>query len=86
MKIINLNSRSVTIELESNTPYYNEEEYEIFLNDNLIRKEKRNVFTIYDLEPDSDYKIEAQGIINFHTRPQTNLFFPLFCRRLPQEP
>ena len=63
MKIINLNSRSVTIELESNTPYYNEEEYEIFLNDNLIRKEKRNVFTIYDLEPDSDYKIEAQGII-----------------------
>ena len=66
MKIINLNSRSVTIELESNTPYYNEEEYEIFLNDNLIRKEKRNVFTIYDLEPDSDYKIEAQGIINFH--------------------
>ena len=54
MKIINLNSRSVTIELESNTPYYNEEEYEIFLNDNLIRKEKRNVFTIYDLEPDSD--------------------------------
>ena len=41
MKIINLNSRSVTIELESNTPYYNEEEYEIFLNDNLIRKEKR---------------------------------------------
>lgn len=40
MKIINLNSRSVTIELESNTPYYNEEEYEIFLNDNLIRKEK----------------------------------------------
>lgn len=67
MKIINLNSRSVTIELESNTPYYNEEEYEIFLNDNLIRKEKRNIFTIYDLEPDSDYKIEAQGIINFHT-------------------
>ena len=59
MKIINLNSRSVTIELESNTPYYNEEEYEIFLNDNLIRKEKRNVFTIYDLEPDSDYKIEV---------------------------
>ena len=38
MKIINLNSRSVTIELESNTSYYNEEEYEIFLNDNLIEK------------------------------------------------
>ena len=47
MKIINLNSRSVTIELESNTPYYNEEEYDIFLNDNLIRKENIKILNYW---------------------------------------
>lgn len=67
MKIVNLNSRSVTIELESNTPYYNEKEYDIILNGNFLRKEKRNVFTIYDLKPDEEYTLKAQEEISFIT-------------------
>lgn len=67
MKIINLNSRSVTIELDSVKPYYNEKEYDVYLNGNLITKEKRNVFTIFDLEPNHDYKLFVQEEISFHT-------------------
>ena len=36
MKILCVTSRSVTIELASNNPYYHEKEYDIFLNGNKI--------------------------------------------------
>ena len=40
MKLIYLTSRSATIELENDLPYYNSQEFDIFLNSSLFRKKK----------------------------------------------
>ena len=45
MKILNITSRSISLELDNNNPYYNNE-YDIFVNDNFYKKDNRNV-TIY---------------------------------------
>lgn len=58
MKIINLTSRSVSFELESNNPYYNENSFDIYLNDEFVREENRNIFTIFNLNPDTKYCVK----------------------------
>ena len=59
MKLIYLTSRSATIELENDLPYYNSQEFDIFLNSSLFRKERRNVFTLFGLEPSKRYVVKV---------------------------
>lgn len=61
MNLLAVTSRTISIELNNENPYYSNEEFSITLNGQFLRNEKCNVFTIYDLEPDSSYKIEAAG-------------------------
>ena len=56
-KIIHISPVSVTIELENNEAYYSDKEYSISIDGNFIRKEKRNIASVFDLEPDSEYEI-----------------------------
>lgn len=54
-------SRSVSIELVNNSCYYTEEQYDVYLNDNLImEKQSLNVFSIYNLLPNTDYVISVK--------------------------
>ncbi len=66
MKILSLTSRSVTIELENECPYYTRE-FDLYLDSNFIRKENRNVFTIFDLKPNREYVVKAIKEIKIHT-------------------
>lgn len=59
MKVLSVTSRTITLELDNNLPYYNDFEFDIYLNSNFLRKEKTNVFTIYNLNPDTEYLIEV---------------------------
>jgi len=71
MKIINLTSRSASFEMDSNNPYYNEEGFEILLNNQLLRMENKNVFTIFDLKPNTKYSIKAKNnSIDFITKEE----------------
>ncbi|MBQ9124337.1 MAG: glycoside hydrolase family 28 protein [Acholeplasmatales bacterium] len=56
MKVINITSRTITIELVNNYPYYNDKDFNVYVND-LCFNENRNVFTIYDLNPNTEYNI-----------------------------
>lgn len=68
MNILSITSRTITLELENEFPYYNDNEFDIYLNSKFIKKEKRNVFTLYDLNPNTKYKIEVlDEIIEFTT-------------------
>lgn len=68
MKILRLTSRSITLVMDSNNPYYYEEEFDIYLNDKYIRSENRNVFSIFDLSPSTSYKIKINNEdIEFNT-------------------
>lgn len=61
MKILSITSRTITIELNNREPYFAREEFDIYLNSNFLRKEITNVFTIYDLNPNTTYNIEVGG-------------------------
>ena len=48
---------SATFELENNKIYKVENDFNVYLNEKLVLTTNRNVFTIYDLSPDTEYKI-----------------------------
>ncbi len=78
MKILNITSRSVTLELENNNPYYSSLEFGIYVNGKFIKNENRNVFTIYDLEPNTEYEIKALDIINIKTKEEQSIYLSSF--------
>lgn len=82
LNILKITSRTASFELESNQAYYYEHNYQVFLNDCKILEDNRNVFTIFDLEPSTKYKIKVKNWeIDFVTLSEsiclhTNLFNP----------
>ena len=76
MKLIYLTSRSATIELENDLPYYNSQEFDIFLNSSLFRKERRNVFTLFGLEPSKRYVVKVMDEeIEFVTKYESMVIY-----------
>ncbi len=74
MEILCVTSRSVTIELASNNPYYHEKEYDIFLNGNKIGVDNKNVITIYDLSPKTKYQLAIlDRLVEFETKNENIL-------------
>lgn len=73
MKVVFLSARSVTLELEGNSIYKCDGVFPVFLNGKVItEKEQRNVFSLYDLEPETEYTVEANGQRTvFTTRMET---------------
>lgn len=68
MNILKLTSRSVTFVMESCNPYYYEAEFEIYLNDVFIKKENKNVFSLFELSPNTKYIAKINNkIIEFTT-------------------
>lgn len=76
MKILAVTPRSVTAELENTrSPYFSGGEFEIILNGNPVKKERRNVFSLFSLEHDSEYRIEANGeTAVFKTAEETGFY------------
>lgn len=59
--IIYLGQRSVTLELENDLPYYNDELYNVYVNNELyIEDGQVNIISIYDLQPNTPYKVEIK--------------------------
>ena len=75
MKILALTSRSITFELENDTPYYSEKQFKIKLNGKLVRTENRNVFSLFSLAPSTQYCTEIAGEkISFKTLEESCVF------------
>lgn len=71
MKILHLGYNSISIELESNNPYYHEKEYDIYLNNEFYKKNNLNVFTIFDLKSNEEYELDVLGEkLKFKTKKQ----------------
>lgn len=62
MKVIFVSMHSATIELENDRIFESESPFSVYLNDKEYRTDcTRNVFSVYDLEPDREYKITVNG-------------------------
>lgn len=66
-------SVSVCFELDNRTPYYAPEPFDVFLNGKkVLEGVKTNVFSLFDLTPDTDYEVTVGGDTNsFRTFPET---------------
>lgn len=59
-RIIEKTCRSITAEVVNQDIYFCKESYNVYLNDKcIIKGENRNVFSIYGLNPDTQYKISV---------------------------
>lgn len=62
MRIIFISSRSISAELENTDIYECSHAFSIRLNGETVRTEwKKNVFSLYGLTPDTEYRVEADG-------------------------
>ncbi len=72
MKILALTSRSVTLEIESSSPYYAQGAFCLELDGKPVRQETRNVFSLFDLTPGTQYTLRAgEETVIFHTRAES---------------
>lgn len=72
LKQIFISASSVSFELENTACFYAPEPYEIYLDGELVRTEERNVFSIYNLIPDTEYELKVKNaafeeVQSFHT-------------------
>lgn len=61
VKILFVSGTSACLEFDNDEPYYAEKEYEITLNGKPYGKRTENVFSVFGLQPDTQYEIEAAG-------------------------
>ncbi len=72
MKILALTSRSITLEKEGSSPYFSSAEFDIYLDGQLVRRENRNVFSLFDLQPDRAYTLKAgEESLRFSTKEES---------------
>ncbi len=67
-----LSAVSACFEWESPTPYFSAKSYAVLVNGKLYARAQTNVFSLYDLQPDTVYTVEAEGYqLTVTTKPQT---------------
>lgn len=68
--VLRITCCSVTLELDNHEIYQVKEPYDVFLNGEFLFQEKRNVFTIFSLNQDTDYLIRiGEDEVKVHTLP-----------------
>ena len=55
--IVKVLKRSITVELESDIPYENDLSFDVFINDEKVASTSKNVISVFNLLPDTEYKI-----------------------------
>ena len=70
MKILYISPVSVTLELENDSIYFSNNFFDVYINGKLKIKDcKTNAFSIYGLEPNKEYEVEALNEkISFKTK------------------
>lgn len=57
IKLVSITSTTASFEIENDNCFYLKEEASIYVNNKDISLTKRNVFTLYDLKPDTNYNV-----------------------------
>ena len=66
--IIHISPVSVSFEADDDCPYYAKESIDIYVDGQFLRKEDRNVFTVFGLKPDQEYEFRlADQLIRART-------------------
>ncbi len=77
-KLLSVTNRSATVELVNDQCYYSPFEYEIYVNGERYGKTQKNVFTIFELQPEENYSVQLCDFqldqrleLTFKTEPES---------------
>lgn len=74
MKVLKVTARSAAFELD-NDKIYSTDSFTVYLNGKPVKKETRNAFSLFALEPDTEYCVKADGQeVNIKTEKETGVF------------
>ena len=75
MKLLFVSCISVTLEIDNNEAYYAPNFFDVYLNEEVVKSHiKNNVFSLYDLEPDTEYEVRVNNdVIKFKTKPVSEI-------------
>lgn len=79
IKLVSVTSITASFEIENNYCFYLNDEVSVYVNNKEIYLTKQNVFTLYDLEPDTNYNVfiknnknnEQSESLNFKTESES---------------
>ncbi len=74
LELIFISSCSAAFEWQGQTPYYTEGEYTVFLNGEKLFSKNTNVFSVFNLLPDTEYTLTtdiSDEEITFNTKPES---------------
>ena len=72
MRIVFLSSTSVCLEMENTLPYYASTAFEVAVNGENIGEKTENVFSLFNLKPDTMYEVKAgKECVCFRTKAET---------------
>lgn len=74
LKTLFISSSSACFEWNNDLPYYADKEYTVFLNGKETLTSDTNVFSLFGLDPDTEYKLTcstAEGTVTFRTTKDT---------------
>lgn len=74
IKLLFTSSTSACFEWQNDLPYFKDEEYQIFLNGNRIFAGNTNVFSLFDLTPNTKYTLTSpslDGALEFSTKSES---------------
>lgn len=74
-KMLFVSSVSACFELENKNPYFSPEKYTVSVNGEPAGEWETNVFSLFDLQPDTQYKVALScgGELTFKTRPESGV-------------
>ena len=90
MNLLLVTPTSVSVELQ-NEDAYTTASYEVFLNGAAKGRQNLNSFTLYDLQPGTDYSLQVKGkdgseTLPFPPPPERNRFITLLWREASKMP
>lgn len=79
MNLLLSTARSAVFEIQTDTPYFANEEYSVYLDSQEVKVCNTNVFSLYSLQPDTEYTVKARGnTVTFRTLKES-AFIDVSC-------
>ena len=81
-RIVQITPVSLTVEIDDQTPFFSEKKREVLINGKAVLETNENVFTVFDLTPNTEYTLSIDGIeVGFKTESVSCILYASSFRK-----
>ena len=81
-RIVQITPVSLTVEIDDQTPFFSEKKREVRINGKAVLETNENVFTVFDLTPNTEYTLSIDGIeVGFKTESVSCILYASSFRK-----